>query len=199
MSSPTVSANADARRPDRARGKRKPNGFYDPTQERLRELFTIDADTGEFTRLVTVNSRARAGTKTFGTVANGRHVIGVDGRTHFCSRLVWIYFRGAIPLGVDVDHASRDATTDALARLRLATRQNNLRNRGKRRDNSSGLIGLSWHKPSRKYRAYCEDASGVRRHLGFFRDPVEAARVRDAFAARHHGEFIELNFDLAVC
>ncbi|MCK1531158.1 HNH endonuclease [Bradyrhizobium sp. 182] len=180
-----------------AKLKRKPFGFYDPTQERLQHLFSIDPETGEFTRLVTTGPKAKAGTKTFGTVRHGRHLIRVDGRTHFCSRLVHIYFNGAIPPGKQIDHELRDASSDRLSHLRLCTPQNNLRNRGKRHDNSSYFIGLSWHQPSQKYRAYCNDAYGIKRHLGYFKDPIEAARVRDAFALRHHGEFAELNFNVA--
>jgi hypothetical protein len=190
------SASAGARAETVKNGDRKPFGFYDPTQERLRQLFSINPDTGEFTRLVTVHRRAKAGTKTFGTVRTGRYSIRVDGRTHYCNRLVYIYFNGAIPPGKYVDHASRDPLSNALSGLRLCTPQNNARNRRKKRNNSSSLIGLSWLKSNRKYMAYCKDGDGVMRYLGHFSDPIEAARVRDAFALRHHGAFAVLNFDV---
>lgn len=52
---------------------------------------------------------------------------------------------------------------------------------------------VGWDKERGKYQAYAR-VNGIRRMLGRFEDPKQAARIRDAFVKEHHGEFARLNF-----
>ena len=53
--------------------------------------------------------------------------------------------------------------------------------------------GVSFHKHRRKYYARVR-VKGRTIRLGYFEDPVEAAKARDAAALEHHGPFATLNF-----
>ena len=53
--------------------------------------------------------------------------------------------------------------------------------------------GVSFHKHRRKYYARLR-VKGRTIRLGYFEDPVEAAKARDAAALEHHGPFATLNF-----
>jgi hypothetical protein len=55
------------------------------------------------------------------------------------------------------------------------------------------LRGVSFHKHRRKYYARVR-VHGRTIRLGYFDDPVEAAKARDAAALEHHGPFATLNF-----
>ena len=68
---------------------------------------------------------------------------------------------------------------------RFVTQGVQVENRRKQSNNTSGYIGVSVAKDSGLYRA---GASRNNRtiHLGYFSDPIEAAKVRDAFVSKHY-------------
>jgi hypothetical protein len=97
--------------------------------------------------------------------------------------------------GVEVvDHRDGDGLNNRRSNLRPATSVENQRNRGKSRTNTSGFLGVSWHKASRRWHARIQAAPGETLSLGYFVDLVEAARARDAAALVYYGEFAVLNF-----
>jgi hypothetical protein len=70
--------------------------------------------------------------------------------------------------------------------------------RGLRPNDQSSIIphqfrGVSFHKQRRRYYARIR-VRGETIALGYFDNPVEAAKVRDAAAREHHGPFATLNF-----
>lgn len=97
------------------------------------------------------------------------------------------------PKGMDVDHINGDTLDNRKCNLRICTRSENLRNRPKDPDNTSGYKGVHW---SKKYNKWQSKIVLQRKtiHLGFFDDPIEAARAYDAKAKEIHGEFAFLNF-----
>lgn len=90
---------------------------------------------------------------------------------------------------IQVDHRDSDGLNNVDENLRICTNAENAHNRGKPRDNRSGYKGVSYRKDLKKYVARIG-----RIHLGFFSDPIEAARAYDAAAIKHHGEFARTNF-----
>ena len=164
------------------------------TQERLRQLFYYDPDTGVFTRLVTVNSnKAKAGDIAGCRSGDGRYLeIKVDGVPYGAHRLAWLYATGAWPTG-DVDHRNNIGTDNRWSNLREATRCRNMYNARKHIDNRTGFKGVTFNKRARKWIAQIS-ANNRRIYLGRFNDPVSAARAYDAAAIKHHGEFAQINF-----
>jgi hypothetical protein len=55
------------------------------------------------------------------------------------------------------------------------------------------LKGVCWDRSRGKYVAQI-NTGGHNRHLGYFSDPVRAARAYDAAARTNFGEFARLNF-----
>lgn len=108
-------------------------------------------------------------------------------------RVVFAIANGRWPNG-DVDHRDGDPGNNAPDNLREATRQENLRNAGARRASSSRFKGVHWQHRQKKWCAQCVDASGRKRHLGFFDDEAAAARAYDGIAREVHGDFARLNF-----
>lgn len=107
--------------------------------------------------------------------------------------------RGAVSLHafltgyVLTDHINLDGLDNRRANLRPATHAENLRNRGRQTNNSSGFKGVTWNKRARKWQAQI-GMPGSKSYLGIFVDPEEAARAYDAAAIELHGEFARLNF-----
>ena len=95
-----------------------------------------------------------------------------------------------------VDHINGDRSDNRKANLRIASTQDNNHNMTIPSHNTSGYKGVSYYPPRGKYRAYIM-MDGVRKHLGYFRDPKEAARAYDQAARLYFGEFACVNFPLS--
>ncbi len=128
------------------------------------------------------------------TVYAKRNELGPDGRRYviLLHRLVM----GA-PAGVQVDHGDHNGLNCRRYNLRLATNQQNHANQQRRRTNTSGFKGASWHNGCRKWMARIR-VSGRSVYLGLFASPEDAARAYDAAARERFGEFACLNFPEAA-
>ena len=89
---------------------------------------------------------------------------------------------------VKVDHENHDTLDNRRGNLRKATQGENLCNRGKQANNTSGFKGVSWIEGKHKYKATITFA-GKTKHLGYRDTPEEAAELYRAEVASFHGEF----------
>lgn len=94
-----------------------------------------------------------------------------------------------VPRDVYVDHVDGDGLNNRRDNLRIATKQQNSWNRRLNTRNTSGYIGVH----PQKFRATIT-VNGKHIHLGFFSNPIHAAKARDMAAIKHFGEFAKLNF-----
>lgn len=92
-----------------------------------------------------------------------------------------------------VDHINGNSLDNRRANLRPATNAENMRNRRRQRNNTSGFKGVSFHKAMGKWRAQIS-LEGRRRHLSYHATVDDAARAYDVAALDLHGEFATLNF-----
>jgi hypothetical protein len=98
--------------------------------------------------------------------------------------------------GLEVDHIDRNKLNNRKRNLRVATRNQNVRNVPKYRNNHSGFTGVSWHKGTKKWQAYIR-VQRKQIYLGLFENLAKAARAYDSAAVRLHGDFATLNFPMA--
>ena len=88
----------------------------------------------------------------------------------------------------NVDHINHDKLNNHISNLRWATVSENNQNTSIGIRNTSGIIGVSFHKPSQKWRAQI-DADGRRIHLGYFINKDDAIVARENAEIYHFGEF----------
>lgn len=111
----------------------------------------------------------------------------MNGRTVLMSR-----FLLNAPQDRFVDHINQDTLDNRRCNLRLATPAQNLANMGRHRDNTSGFKGVHRHSSGLWAASICVNRK--RTHIGYFRNPKDAARAYDAKARELRGEFARVNF-----
>ena len=148
----------------------KPNSTL--TQERLRELFSYDMETGFLTRLIRVSPNARVGQRAGTLNENGYRAVNVDKKLYLEHRIVWFYMMGEWPKD-QIDHINGIKSDNRLCNLREATNQENHQNQRKSRTrNKSGLLGVISEK-NRRYRSAITVKGEIIR-LGNFDTAMEA-------------------------
>lgn len=96
--------------------------------------------------------------------------------------------------GEDADHADYNGLNNTRKNLRLATRQDNCRNRRTQGNiKSSQYKGVYWYKSYEMWRAQIQ-VKGKTKAIGYFKDEVLAAKAYDTVARELFGEFLYLNF-----
>jgi len=161
--------------------------------EYVRSILDYSPDTGVFRwkrredRSAQWNARYTG--KEAGSVSgNGYVSIKINNRHYQSHRLAWLIIHGEWP-PKDLDHIDGDPSNNRIANLRLATRQENTRNVGLRKTNSTGVPGVYWNKNAGKFASHISDDAYKKIHLGLFPTLAEAAAARSAAEIKYFGDF----------
>jgi len=153
------------------------------TTNRLRELF--DYCDGTLVRRITVSNNSKVGEVAGFVGSFGYLYASVDGKTYPLHLLVWIW-HGNAP--AKVDHENTKRHDNRIENLRLATRSQNMCNRRRPVNNTSGVKNVIWKKDKQKYRVRI-GVNGKRMHIGDFADFELAELVAIEARAKYHGQF----------
>ena len=105
-------------------------------EDKLKSIYTYDADTGIITK---------GGKPTGWVCANGYvYVTTPFGKKVLAHRLAWLLHTGHWPTD-DIDHINRDRKDNRICNLRVLTRSQNLLNKG------NPLSGINWDKSRNKW------------------------------------------------
>lgn len=153
--------------------------------EKIAELLNYDPDTGLFVRkryIVGGDSAVKQRLDHDGYLR-----INVAKGTFKAHRLAWALHYGRWPAG-DVDHINCNRADNRIANLRECNRSQNCHNSSLRRNNKSGVKGVSWSGRRKKW--HVQVAVNRKIHNGgMYADIAEAEAVAIALRARLHGEF----------
>jgi len=155
---------------------------------KLKELLYYHPESGDFVWLVRTGSRIKVGDQAGTSLSGaGYRQIKIDGKNYQAHRLAWLYEHGAFPPD-QIDHINGIKTDNRLENLRPATSSENRWNCPKPANNTSGVKGVVWYKPTGKWHARIM-YSGVMKHLGYFHNLADAAAAYATASAKYHGEF----------
>ncbi len=170
---------------------RRRQGAPAPTQERLKELLDYDPETGLFTRKTGRGGRppgSLMGCKPKGDF--GYVLVGIDRRVYLAHDVAFVFMTGVWP-SEDVDHVNTVKDDNRWCNLRAATRSQNNANSHLRKDNTSGLKGVSFNKERQRWVAQI-GISGRQTNLGRSETPEAAYAAYAAAAQRQFGDFARL-------
>ena len=144
------------------------------TQEQVRDRYIYHAD-GRLTYRERVSSRAMKGGKV-GTTNNCGYVMtSINGKFYQVHRLIFLYHHGYLPK--ELDHINGVKIDNRISNLRGVSHQENGKNQKNRCNNTSGHMGIYWHKKAKKWRAGI-NVDGKKIHLGYFKDIDDVVVVR---------------------
>jgi len=94
---------------------------------------------------------------------------------------------------IKVDHKDRNIFNNQKENLRTCNSSQNNINKEKSVYNTSGYKGVTFYKPTKKWRAQIKFKYKAM-HIGYYENLEEAARAYDRAAIKYFGEFAYLNF-----
>ena len=155
--------------------------------EELRSLLHYDPQTGEFTWSSTPRKGVRSGCPAGHKAAY--HRIRIHRVEYKAQRLAWLYVNGSWPNGV-IDHINGNPLDNRIGNLRVGSQSENLANRPKQRNNTTGFKGVSKLKGQKFWRATLRG-----KHIGLFRSPEEASEAYRVAAEKAYGVFANWSTD----
>lgn len=100
---------------------------------------------------------------------------------------------GVSDRAIHIDHINHNPLDNRRENLRVVNHQQNIFNRRPNRNSTSPFKGVAWWSAQSRWVATIR-LDGRRKHLGYFRDEIDAARVYDEAARELFGEHAYLNF-----
>ena len=113
--------------------------------------------------------------------------VGVDGRDYLVSRVIYFMANGEDPGELEVDHEDQNPMNNNVGNLRLGDDSLQQHNRGPQSNNTSGALGVSWHKSTGRWTAAINN-NQKRTYLGGYICKIEASLA-------YNNKIIELGLD----
>jgi len=131
-------------------------------------------------------NRIKAGEVSGCLNGDGYLQVKIKTKAYAVHRLIFLMHHGCLP--GEVDHIDTNKLNNHIENLRPATHAENKHNEGIRKNNTSGVKGVSWNKDAKKWHARC-CVNGKEYYIGSFGALSEAEQMIRSFRRQHHGSF----------
>lgn len=157
------------------------------SQERLQEVLDYNPETGLFHWKVRTGPRAMVGAVAGCVQANGYVKISFGGKDYLAHRLAFLWMVGSWPED-QVDHINLARSDNRWCNLRESNQNENMSNRTKQINNTSGFKGVTFEKKTGAWKAGI-GVEGRFINLGRFPTPESAHLAYIAAAKKYHRGF----------
>ena len=124
-------------------------------------------------------------------LTQGKEAIVDDEDFEYLNQWKWFYTSD----GYEIDHKNRNRLDNRRENLRICTHSQNMANRRRSKNNTSGYKGVSWDTVHKGWHSQIGGRKINGKTLGLFDIPEDAARAYDEAAKKLYGEFAILNFE----
>lgn len=157
------------------------------TQERLKELFDYNPETGLFIRKVRLGGRASVGKVVGSLTEKGYLKVYIEGKNYFLHRLAFLFMTGCSPK-YEIDHINNNRSDNSWKNLREVLPYENALNRLTYKDSRSGMKGVTWNEKYQYWQARIT-VNGVCKSLGCYKEKQDAITVMLTARLELHGLF----------
>jgi hypothetical protein len=165
--------------------KIKPENALDVKQ--LFDYLHYDPETGAFIWKVNTARSGKIGNIAGNVNCRGYRSIWINGLRFYAHRLAWAMSHGEWPT-LDVDHINQNKSDNRICNLRHASRSENMFNRGKNKNNTSGIKGVMFCKDTKKWVSRIM-VNRKTIYIGRFTDKQKASEAYLEKAKEYRGEF----------
>jgi hypothetical protein len=155
------------------------------TQDYVNQLF--EYRDGELYWKVKSSKKILIGEKSGAKRKDGYCLTGINGKGYLNHRLIFLMHHGYLP--ECLDHIDGNRLNNKIKNLRPATMTQNAYNSKLKKDNSSGVKGVSWHKQANKWQVRVR-INGKRKNFGVFDNLELADLVAQEIRNKYHGAFV---------
>jgi hypothetical protein len=142
-------------------------------QLELKKLLHYDHQTGIFTWIKPTARRIKAGDVAGSIDHQGYAKIRINNKLYSAHRLAWLYVYGYVPK--IIDHINRNRADNRIENLREVSVNQNQWNSNIRKDNKSGIKGVSFNTTKNKWVVQCTK-NNKKYHGGYFNN-IEEAKI----------------------
>jgi len=106
---------------------------------------------------------------------SGYRQVKIHYANYFVHRIIFLWMEGCVP--DQVDHSNHIRNDNRWTNLQASTHANNMRNLSLTTRNTSGHVGVTWHKRANKWQSHIK-INNKHIHLGLFNNIENAACAR---------------------
>jgi hypothetical protein len=153
----------------------------------FQSILDYDHEKGIFYWKISKSSRAQKGKQAGYIHCYGYRIISIDKKNYQEHRLVWLFNHGVWPKNM-LDHINGIRDDNRICNLREANIYQNNYNAKLRKDNTSGVKGVTWNKWNKKWHVQMRH-NGKNKFYGYFEDLELAELVINEIRKKYHGEY----------
>jgi hypothetical protein len=158
-----------------------------PTLERLNEVFSYREGVLYWkAKPSPMAFRIKIGDIADNLKTNGYKSVFLDGKAYPSHRVIYKLFND--DFDGFIDHIDNNPSNNKIENLRIATPEQNQRNAKLRKDNTSGVKGVSWDKSKQSWRVRLQ-VNKKQKIFGDFKDLELAELVALEARDKYHGNF----------
>ena len=155
------------------------------TQEYLQSIF--DYKDGElYWKKLSIKNQIKVGDKAGFITSNNYRNVRLHGKKIPVHHIIFMMFYGYMPK--KIDHKDNNRLNNSIENLRIATTENNNQNALKRKDNTTGIKGVTFCKRDKLFIARIQ-ANGTRHLIGYYKNLKEAEQAVIEARKKHHKQF----------
>lgn len=165
-----------------------PNSMPLPSIEDVHQLLSYEPEAGSFLWKNPTSPRVKVGSAAGSVGSEGYLSIRINKRLYKAHRIAWLLMTGSDPGHHDIDHINGNTLDNRWRNLRLATNNQNSLNSRRRKNNTSGVKGVSWNTRGKCWIAQLR-LSGKTVLYKRFTSFEKACDAVASFRKKYHGRF----------